>query len=557
MSIGKRIIELRKSANMTQAELADKLAVTDKAVSKWERDIGEPNTQSLIEISKIFNVSLDYLLTGQKNKEEPKMSDVERMAYEDDVEAFNNKYKNYGYGWLSYAIDNNRKTLVDYIYKHNALNIFARMCEDRNMAMYILGSNYKYLYEFIKMSLEIRNYKWMGDNSSQSQNVQPLFDLTQVQIIKKNGPVNKYGENNNLGINEKIIDFIYEREDILEYLIKNRPNYWGNAIAAVLERMVKNKHPKTEELLKFIEENTNETLEFYKQKQLNRDEYYEYSRFIYGIRQNTNKRIIKSFTPVTRETVLYALDNNEYELAERLNKLSGGQVSEHEIKMDKVNKDRNMTNKDKLRESVTFEGIVDIDKLIALDDYDLYEETIKLPVSEKEYALKLTNEKKYRELFSYAIKNNLNHIIDCFRKNEINDLEKAINIDFQNKKIVINQKYLETRNYRRNHQNVSAIIGKNCILFEDIKNHKDYRFFEHAAKTDLYNLDDALEYVVINRPTEYRLMKILLDRGAQLIHRYTEDDGGGDYVTREEIDKTATQLLKNQVEIFLKGNNEK
>ena len=68
MEIGKRIAELRKERKWTQLELAEKLFVTDKAVSKWEQGLGCPEPSTIVEISKIFGVSTDYLLTGENYK---------------------------------------------------------------------------------------------------------------------------------------------------------------------------------------------------------------------------------------------------------------------------------------------------------------------------------------------------------------------------------------------------------------------------------------------------------------------------------------------------------
>lgn len=68
MEIGKRIAELRKERKWTQLELAEKLFVTDKAVSKWEQGLGCPEPSTIVEISRIFGVSTDYLLTGENYK---------------------------------------------------------------------------------------------------------------------------------------------------------------------------------------------------------------------------------------------------------------------------------------------------------------------------------------------------------------------------------------------------------------------------------------------------------------------------------------------------------
>ena len=55
--IGTFILNLRKERNMTQQELADKLHVTDKAVSKWETGRGIPDIQTLKDLGKEFNVT--------------------------------------------------------------------------------------------------------------------------------------------------------------------------------------------------------------------------------------------------------------------------------------------------------------------------------------------------------------------------------------------------------------------------------------------------------------------------------------------------------------------
>jgi transcriptional regulator with XRE-family HTH domain len=55
--IGIFILNLRKEKNMTQQELADKLHVTDKAVSKWETGRGMPDIATIKNLGKLFNVT--------------------------------------------------------------------------------------------------------------------------------------------------------------------------------------------------------------------------------------------------------------------------------------------------------------------------------------------------------------------------------------------------------------------------------------------------------------------------------------------------------------------
>lgn len=67
MKIGKRILELRKKQNITQEQLAEKLDVTRQTISNWELGETSPNSEQLIELADIFEVSVDELL-GHKNK---------------------------------------------------------------------------------------------------------------------------------------------------------------------------------------------------------------------------------------------------------------------------------------------------------------------------------------------------------------------------------------------------------------------------------------------------------------------------------------------------------
>ena len=65
-NIQKFIKKLRKEKNLTQKQLADMLGVTYQAVSKWERGLNIPDISTLKEISRIFNVDMDTMITGVK-----------------------------------------------------------------------------------------------------------------------------------------------------------------------------------------------------------------------------------------------------------------------------------------------------------------------------------------------------------------------------------------------------------------------------------------------------------------------------------------------------------
>lgn len=70
--IANNITELRKQNNLTQAEFANKLNYTDKAISKWERAESVPSIDILKKIADMFGVTVDYLLHEGNDKEKEK-----------------------------------------------------------------------------------------------------------------------------------------------------------------------------------------------------------------------------------------------------------------------------------------------------------------------------------------------------------------------------------------------------------------------------------------------------------------------------------------------------
>ena len=71
-TMGKMIAAKRRELGMTQLELAEKMGVTDKAVSKWERDLSCPDVNSLPKLADIFDISVDELMrikTGSEQSE--------------------------------------------------------------------------------------------------------------------------------------------------------------------------------------------------------------------------------------------------------------------------------------------------------------------------------------------------------------------------------------------------------------------------------------------------------------------------------------------------------
>lgn len=80
-TLGMMISSLRKEKGMTQLELAEKMGVTDKAVSKWERDLSFPDINSIPKLAETFDVSVDDLMQVKaENKENMSKNKVDEIV---------------------------------------------------------------------------------------------------------------------------------------------------------------------------------------------------------------------------------------------------------------------------------------------------------------------------------------------------------------------------------------------------------------------------------------------------------------------------------------------
>ncbi|MBQ2266325.1 MAG: helix-turn-helix transcriptional regulator [Clostridia bacterium] len=79
--IGKKLLYLRKKNKLTQAELAEKLNYSDKAISKWEKGESLPPVEVFYNISKLYGVSLDYIIGDETIDPQPIKTDDRKRIY--------------------------------------------------------------------------------------------------------------------------------------------------------------------------------------------------------------------------------------------------------------------------------------------------------------------------------------------------------------------------------------------------------------------------------------------------------------------------------------------
>jgi transcriptional regulator with XRE-family HTH domain len=80
-TLGMMIASLRKENGMTQLELAEKMLVTDKAVSKWERDLSCPDVNTIPKLAEVFNISVDELMQVKNDSQNNEKKDLTQLIH--------------------------------------------------------------------------------------------------------------------------------------------------------------------------------------------------------------------------------------------------------------------------------------------------------------------------------------------------------------------------------------------------------------------------------------------------------------------------------------------
>lgn len=78
IEIADRLVKLRKENGMSQEELAARIGISRQAVSKWERAEASPDTDNLIQLARLYGVSLDALLATEDEIPEPRPENIQQ-----------------------------------------------------------------------------------------------------------------------------------------------------------------------------------------------------------------------------------------------------------------------------------------------------------------------------------------------------------------------------------------------------------------------------------------------------------------------------------------------
>ena len=510
-SIGKMIAALRKEQGWTQVDLAEKLNISDKTISKWESEAGYPEFTMLPQLANIFDVSLDYLVTGKKA--EPKiitMSKAELCAKTDDISLLNDiNYK---------QTDENNKCLIDYIIQYESLNVFATLCAADNRAKDAFNLLTFLRFCLLSNHLELLNKKGFGLKpqicSYTFNSPNDIMGLMPVGALEHFGQ--RQGNDQYVcvlpddfftmiatdkRINEMTIDFLLGKQ-------RGRKCVWYHAFPYLIDACYEVGNTDLLERLLTLSEENNQ----YAYDNLNDKRNYVYNYYFIGFQYNKGGH---GLVRILDKTLKSALQKNDLAMIERMNRLNKnvmkyyggfkcGVVSDDEIRVAKLKLDKSVSEQDIIIQSSIHNGIVIIDELLTVNDADLIEKTLeKYPVSKYELLNDILGKVRqavesdnWRFILEYAVDHNDKNLA-YYALNEkkdgivswLSDKEKlpfmgwgrtAYDFFRQNEKENINSKYFQLRSKER-------FSGEIQVSAHNLPQRRN-------SKT-IYNIDELVEYI--------------------------------------------------------------
>ena len=408
-TIGDRIKSKRKEAGMTQLELANKLNVTDRAVSKWEQNEGNPDISILPRIADLFNVTLDYLMTGVEPKKEVIiMSKIELCAKNDDPSMIKSLPSN---------TDENGKTLLDYVKQYDSKKVLKALidnCSHQSHYMYLFNAHRRTVKDAIEIMLtcipvdrerkvikeiydkEIRNadedfIRALNSNDDYSKKIVDGFKKIFRLLVKQYNSLSEEQRDYYFGMKEN------EGE--------GQTTCWFNAYPFFVEYSIIEKKQKLLSILLDQIEKHNAWVDSSIEKI--RKEHCTQTDFIYYRQLFHGKKVY-----CLKSTLDYLLSKNEFKLAYRMNLLLEKPYVRRKIELLEVENNTNITEKNKTEfRCVDCHMIVpeEIEKLKDLKYVKSILENNYANYYEMVYKLLKSNKK---ELYKFFIDNNLLDLAD-------------------------------------------------------------------------------------------------------------------------------------------------
>ena len=448
-SIGKTIATLRKAKGWTQVELAEKLNVSDKAVSKWESESGLPEISQLPTMATLFGVTIDYLLTGKTpEKEIVTISKAELCAKTDDV-SLAEEVKDL-------PNDENNKNIVDYILEYQGLNVFKKLCEIDSsfinrfkmldaMRLAVVSNSLSILVG--KVFSVDRNCKFTFENEDEIKSLLPVEDKEYFRNYQDQCNCLIPRDFFTLLVTDKRVN-----ETTLNVFLSNqngRECVWYHAFPYLIDEAYKNGNDKL--LLKLLEisrKNNAIAYETIDPIYDNYDSSYNYVLnyfFIapkYGNKGHGLVRVLES-------TIKAALEKGDFDMVQEFNNINIDVENfvttkfrrEHEsvtkskcyiatsdeIRVAKLKLDKSVSRTDLEIQSAIHNGIVDIKEVKEIADFKAVKKALNdYPVHPFELVYRMYQQQKWRELFEFSVDYDINRLSDAILYQNKEDIEENI-----------------------------------------------------------------------------------------------------------------------------------
>ena len=496
-SIGKTIASLRKAKGWTQAELAEKLHVSDKAVSKWESEAGLPEISQLPIMAALFNVSTDYLMTGKSpEKEIVTISKAELCAKNDDV-TLAKEVKDL-------PNDENNKNIVDYILQYQSLSVFKELCKidtqfiERFKILDAINlaviSNSLYLLSGKNFYIN-RNYSFTFENENEIKSLLPVEDKDFFRDYQAKTACIIPRSFFSMLVTDERID-----ETTLNILLSNqngRECVWYHAFPYMIDEAYKNGNDKLlRRLLDISRKNNSVAYEKINPVPVY-DNYYEYNYAFnyfyiapkYGGNGHGLVRILES-------TIKSALDNGDFEMSDEFNsinieidnfmkskfeRLYG--ISEKqqwyiaitdEIRIAKLKLDKTVSKIDLEVQSAIHNGIISIKELKEIKNFATIKKALyEYPIHPFELLYGMYQKQDWQAMFELAVDYDISGLPNAvkFRNkigieksileiwtNEYQSYNKIKTLSINNDELYISSTYSYSDCNKRNQKSIQSVV---------------------------------------------------------------------------------------------------
>ena len=447
-SIGKTIAELRKEKGWTQVELAEKLQISDKAISKWEKDDSFPSIEFFPVLAELFNVSIDYLMTGKiTEKEIILMSKLEYCAKTDNPNLLNNiKLK---------ATDEDGKSIIDYIIQYESYNVFSAICDKDPSLIKKMDFKTAFKFSLIANRIDILKKDIITCLNFQSSNFMQHISKAGIKNLFhiEDKSYTRYIHDKSLFcISDDMLDVIVTDTRIadatMRYLLSKHDimtSVWYQMFPYLIHQSYL--HNNTELLNKILEisiGNNQYAYEKYKG-------YYDVDCLLQGARNpfaysdGYFDEGRHGLVRILEKTIKLALVKGDFELVEKFNEINSNIMNHYrqskcyiansdEIRVAKLKKDGTISSDELAIQSALHCGVICIDEILATKNYKLIKKaletypvtTYELKYSLIESALDYLAKKNWRSLFEYAVDNGYKTLVKFVLARDVDSCKKFI-----------------------------------------------------------------------------------------------------------------------------------